>query len=90
MDVCGYEGYIVPLAFRSTIEANQFANQFVDSYVVKKTKFLEQHNKMLALGVHFFKFMFSYSHSFLFDSCHSRKYKVTHGHLAHPICGHCS
>jgi hypothetical protein len=31
----------------------------------------------------FLKFMFSYSHLFLFDSCHSKKCKVTHGCLAH-------
>jgi hypothetical protein len=91
LDVCGYKGYIVPLAFRSSIEANQF----VDSYVLKKTKFLEQHHKMLAPGIHFFecinsflKILFSYRHSFLFDSCHSRKCKVTHGHLADPACRH--
>ncbi len=51
LDVCGYKGYVVPLAFRSSIEANQF----VDSYVLKKTKFLEQHNKMLAPWHSFFR-----------------------------------
>jgi hypothetical protein len=26
-------------------------NQFVDKYAIKKVKFLEQYNKMLALGI---------------------------------------
>jgi hypothetical protein len=51
LDVCGYKGYIVPLAFRSSIEANRF----VHSYVVKKIKFLEQHNEKLAPCIHFFR-----------------------------------
>jgi hypothetical protein len=47
LDVCSYKGYNVPHAFTSSMEANQF----VDSYVVKNTKFLEQHNKMQALDI---------------------------------------
>lgn len=34
------------------------ANQFVDSYVAKKTKFVEHHDKMPAPGIHFFKLCF--------------------------------
>lgn len=58
-------------------------NQFVDSYVVKKTKFLEQHNKMQAPNIHLscicqfiFKITSSYRHSFLFDYCHLKNVKL--------------
>jgi hypothetical protein len=39
----------VPPTFTSSMEANQF----VDSYAVKKTKSLEQRKKMRTLGIHF-------------------------------------
>ncbi len=89
MDVCNYKGYNVPLAFMSSMEATQF----VDSYVVKKTKFLEQHNKMQAPGIHLscicqfvFQIMSSYKHSFLFNCCHLKTCEVTHGCLAYHVC----
>jgi hypothetical protein len=49
-------------------------NQFVDKYAVKKVKFLEQHNKMLTLGIglshpsqFILKIIFTHKNSFLFD-----------------------
>jgi hypothetical protein len=86
LDVCGYKGYIVPLAFRSSMEANQF----VDSYVLKKTKFLEQHNKMLAPGIHFFKFCFHIdSHfSLILVILGNVKLLMDTLHIPHPACRH--
>jgi hypothetical protein len=49
LDVCGYKGYNEPPGFASSTEANQL----VDTCAMKKTKFLEQHSKMLAPGIIF-------------------------------------
>jgi hypothetical protein len=49
LDVCGYKGYNEPLGFASSIKANQF----IDTYTMEKTKFLEQHSKMFVPSIIF-------------------------------------
>ncbi len=44
LDICSYKDYNKPLSFNSSNEPNQF----VDTYALKKNKFLEDHGKMLA------------------------------------------
>lgn len=79
----------MPPTFTSSMEVNQF----VDNYVVKKTKFLAQDNKMLAPSFHvshIYQFnswiMSSYRNSFLFHCCHCRTCEIAHGCFAHLVC----
>jgi hypothetical protein len=61
------------------------ANQFVDSYAVKKTKSLELHKKMLALGIHFFKLHFHMSIHFCLIPAIPRHVKLLMDAL-HILC----
>jgi hypothetical protein len=63
LDVCSYSDYKKP----PSIDSSSKANQFVDTYMVKKNKFLEDHGKMRTLSIFNFPLKNICSYNFIYN-----------------------
>ncbi len=63
MEVCSYNDYKKP----PSIDSSSKANQFVDTYMVKKNKFLEDHEKMPTLSIFNFPLKNICSYNFIYN-----------------------